>query len=250
MRIALLIVLVTLAGQSAPAPRTPVLVELFTSEGCSSCPPADTLLAKLAKEQPVAGAEIVPLELHVTYWDDLGWKDPMSLGAATTRQQTYADRVFGSDRVYTPQAVVDGRTEAIGSDEAALRKAVARAAAQPHVPVTVAASADGHTANATVTAGANPAGRGPFDLLVAVVEDDVTSAVSRGENGGRTLHHDAVVRAVTVGPLDPAASPAHVSLPLDPAWQRSHLRVAAAILVRKTGQIIGSGITPLQLPAP
>src|SRR2546430_3610236 len=88
------------------AARTPVVVELFTSEGCSSCPPADALLSKLATEQRVAGVRIIPLGMHVTYWDQLGWKDPASLSEATTRQQDYG-RVFGEDRVYTPQAVID-----------------------------------------------------------------------------------------------------------------------------------------------
>src|SRR5262245_62196102 len=100
----------------------PVVVELFTSEGCPSCPPADAVLSRLAREQPVPGVEIVPLGMHVTYWDQLGWKDPASLREATARQQQYG-RVFGEDRVYTPQAVIDGRDEVVGSDDAGVRRA-------------------------------------------------------------------------------------------------------------------------------
>src|SRR4051812_49959987 len=109
MRWTLLAALVTIAASqpaSPPSARAPVVVELFTSEGCSSCPPADGVLSRLAKEQPVAGAQIIPLGLHVTYWDQLGWKDAASLPAATSRQQDYG-RIFGEDRIYTPQAVID-----------------------------------------------------------------------------------------------------------------------------------------------
>ena len=135
---------VTGAAVQAPQDPVPVVVELFTSEGCSSCPPADALLSRLAKEQPVPGAVIVPLGLHVTYWDQLGWKDPASLEAATSRQQDYG-RIFGEDRVYTPQAVIDGRDEIVGSNEAGVRRAIAAAAARPHARVALAASLSGPT---------------------------------------------------------------------------------------------------------
>src|SRR5437867_12115875 len=107
---------VVLSGARPPdPPRVPVVVELFTSEGCSSCPPADQLLARLSSEQPIAGAQVIALGMHVTYWDRLGWKDAASLAAATERQQEYA-RVFGGDRVYTPQAVGGGRDEVVRGD--------------------------------------------------------------------------------------------------------------------------------------
>src|SRR5215831_12828378 len=123
----------SLALQAGPAPaRGPVVVELFTSEGCSSCPPADDLLSKLAKEGTVGGAQVIPLGLHVTYWDQLGWKDSASLPDATDRQQEYGRGLFGLDNVYTPQAVVDGRTQLVGSDEAGLRRAITKAAGEPH----------------------------------------------------------------------------------------------------------------------
>src|SRR3982751_4604130 len=139
------LMLIMAAAQSTPAPsaRVPVVVELFTSEGCSSCPPADALLSKLAQEQPVPGVQVIPLGMHVTYWDQLGWKDPLSLRLATERQQAYG-RVFGEDRIYTPQAVIDGRDEVVGSDEGALKRAIAKAARQHHARITLRPSLDGH----------------------------------------------------------------------------------------------------------
>src|SRR6266850_4536488 len=110
-------------AQSVPvAPAVPVVVELFTSEGCSSCPPADDLLTALAKEQPIAGVRVIPLGMNVTYWDELGWKDPASLKGATDRQQRYGAS-WGTDRIYTPQAVVDGGQELVGSDAGGLKRA-------------------------------------------------------------------------------------------------------------------------------
>ena len=120
-----------LTGQSTVPGPVPVVVELFTSEGCSSCPPADHLLSALAQGQPVPGVHVIPLGMHVTYWDQLGWKDPLSLKLATERQQSYG-RIFGEDRVYTPQAVIDGRDEVVGSDEGGVTRAIEKAARQPH----------------------------------------------------------------------------------------------------------------------
>src|SRR5579864_1046092 len=122
------------------APRDPaspphlVIVELFTSEGCSSCPPADALLKELSEQQKVKGVEIVALEEHVDYWNHLGWKDPYSAAEFSQRQSDYA-QVFGSDGVYTPQMIVDGQSELVGSRSLAAREAIENAANQPKAEI-------------------------------------------------------------------------------------------------------------------
>jgi hypothetical protein len=176
-------------AESSPVP---VLVELFTSEGCSSCPPADALLARLDARQPVTGAQVIVLSEHVTYWNSLGWRDPFSSDAMTERQQRYADR-FGLSEVYTPQAVVDGAAELVGSDERSLERAVAKAATAPKFALQISdAQWSGDAVHFSVRSdsGTNAV------LMAALAEDAVQSSVLRGENGGRTLRHVAVVRSL------------------------------------------------------
>ena len=115
------------ASGNAGGKRAPVVVELFTSEGCSSCPAADAVLAKLEREQPVAGAEVIPLALHVDYWNYLGWSDPFSSHDFSARQSEYAN-AYGKDGVYTPQMVVDGVTEFPGGNSSLARDTIAKAA--------------------------------------------------------------------------------------------------------------------------
>src|SRR5689334_23574142 len=207
MKLAAASALVTLAlvlafsTGSAPADpagsRTPVLVELFTSEGCSSCPPADALLAELARSQPVARAEVVPLALHVDYWNRLGWADPYSSAAFSERQNDYAGRA-GSGRVYTPQMIVDGGAELVGSDSSRARAAIAEAARAPKTALTLAVAAKEPRALAvTVDVSAPHAASGPADVLVAITEDHLESDVTRGENAGRKLSHVGVARHLT-----------------------------------------------------
>jgi hypothetical protein len=250
MRWALLTAAVTLslsgAQPAAPQAPVPVVVELFTSEGCSSCPPADSLLSKLVNEQPVPGARIIALGLHVTYWDRLGWKDPASLPIATERQQRYGAQ-WGPDRIYTPQAVVDGHDELVGSDEAGLRRAIARAASQPHASVAFTAAIEADSIVTTLAVSNVPPGvKEPLDVALFITEDRVTSVVKRGENGGRTLHHDAVVRLARVE-QDAGARPVKLSIrDVRPEWARAHLNAVAVVYGRKSWRVLGAAVVPLQ----
>lgn len=205
----------------APVP-VPILVELFTSEGCSSCPPADEVLARLERTQPVQGAVVVPLAHHVDYWDALGWPDPFGSPRATARQRAYGGN-------YTPQAIVDGTAEMVGSHAGELESAIAEAAKRPHVPVTIATKTNGDAGEATVGAAAAPAGA---EIVVALVQAHARIAVPRGENGGRTLDHTAIVRAMKTGARVTFARPKDVP------W--SELRVVAFVQDPKTRHVLGS----------
>jgi hypothetical protein len=235
-----------LGGTSAvAAPRTAVLVELFTSEGCSSCPPADALLAKLLKEQPLPDVEIVPLSLHVDYWNHQGWKDPFSSKAFTARQTEYS-KGFGANKIYTPQMVVDGREELNGSDEAAARRAMSAAAARQHLPVRIDARVRGTSVRMAIDLPAAPADAEPIDVLVALTEDGLTNDVRRGENSGRTLTHVAVVRTLQqLGSLDRETFVADGQLKLDPAWKVGGMRAVTWLQGRRTRHVYGTAVTPL-----
>jgi hypothetical protein len=183
-------------SQPASAPREsrqPVLVELFTSEGCSDCPPADALLAQLDSTQPIPGAEAIVLSEHVTYWNHDGWRDPFSFDDIDLRQQQYA-RQFSIADVYTPQIVVDGAEQFVGNNGGRLASAITHAATTP--------KAELHIVNAQLEPNGSVdfavhAGTGAKGSLIAALAANATvSEVARGENAGRTLHHVAVVRAI------------------------------------------------------
>ena len=180
----------------------PILIELFTSEGCSSCPPADAVLARLHEKQPVPGVELLVLSEHVDYWNSLGWRDPFSAAEFTARQERYG-------RMYTPQAIVDGRIDVLGSDEAGLVEAAKAAAGEPHGRVTCSVP-DRKRNNLLLFSAAvtDLPPHGAADVLVAAVDDGLTSQVERGENAGRTLHHTAVVRALVKAGTIPAGQKA------------------------------------------
>ena len=180
-------------AQAQSAQRTPVLVELFTSEGCSDCPPADDLLGQLDSRQPIPGVDAIVLSEHVTYWNHDGWRDPFSFDQMTERQQDY-QRQFGLSEVYTPQMVVDGAEQFVGNDANKLTTALTRAAATPKLAIQIS---DAHqAADGSIAFSVHAPADNKASLYAAVAENATVSEVTRGENKGRTLHHVAVVRVL------------------------------------------------------
>ena len=213
-----------LALPPGQAGERPIMVELFTSEGCSSCPPADALLAELAKRP-----DVLALSFHVDYWDRLGWKDPYSSHEATERQNRYA-KLLALPMVYTPQIVVDGKWEAVGSDRAEVERALDLARRDPaEVPVTLALD---HS-QAQVTLGPGSDRVAASVLLIGFDRRHVT-AVKRGENSGRTLAHVDVVRGVEeIARL----SPGEIAVPIP--W---HSDLIAAVVQAADGRILGVAV--------
>ena len=231
-------------GSVASGPRQPVLVELFTSEGCSSCPPADALLARLDTTQFVPGAQAIVLSEHVTYWNQLGWRDPFSMESMTERQQQYALH-FGLDSAYTPQAVVDGAAELVGSDAGAMSRAVAHAAQAAKQALTIGAvSRQQDTVHFTVKSKAPEHAM----LLAALAADATVSTVERGENAGRTLNHVAVVlvlKAMGADQADGRALALKLNSPEIFSEQGKTLRLVAFLADSRTGKVLAVAEQPV-----
>lgn len=218
----------------APPPR-PVIVELFTSEGCSSCPPADEVLRRL-ETQPVPGAEVIALGFHVDYWDYLGWRDRFSDAGFTARQTAYG-HAFHQSSIYTPEMVVDGRSGFVGSAQASAIEAIRAAAQRPSIPIEL--SLDGPSLKVHLP---DPSALGGSTLWLAITEDGLASDVQRGENGGRRLRHGAVVRRLKkLGPALDAALP----LDLPGAWNRQQLRAVVFAQDGRSLAILGAASIPL-----
>jgi hypothetical protein len=233
-------------GSTNPVTRKPVLVELFTSEGCSSCPPADVLLQRLEAEQPVPAAQIIPLEEHVDYWNRDGWFDPYSSPEWTQRQQTYAALV--SKDPYTPELVVDGQTQLVGNSPQDAVLAIEDASRSAKTEITISAgSADVKDAHFNVSVGklAGNTGGDAAEVWLAVTEDGLHSSVRQGENAGHELTHTATLRYLhKIGVAN--ANAAQNSFTGDPVvklnsrWDVENLNVAVFVQERRSRRIIGA----------
>ncbi len=212
---------------ASPPAASPIVVELFTSQSCSSCPPADDLLTELARTRP----DILALDFHVTYWDRLGWKDPYSLPQATQRQRRYSE-LWGRNGVYTPQLVAGGRHQAVGSDRGDVLAAITAAAAEdPAALMQLGRDAAGLVLDVG-------AGHGAGTLLLVGFDAAHVTRIAGGENGGRTLTEVNVVRSVTaVGPWRGEAVSLHAS---QPAGERT-----VALLQAEDGRLLAAALLPL-----
>ena len=231
--VATLVVLVIAIAVSAsmmtkPLGTTPVVVELFTSQGCSSCPPADELLSELRHEPGV-----IPLAFHVDYWDNYNWRDPFSSKQWTQRQQMYV----GSMKLpsaYTPQAVVNGRVQVVGSAKGPLLSAIEDASRKAAVgTLTVSASRTANVINAKIHADAPP----NYNVVLVVIENGVATNIGGGENMGRKQTDDAIVRMIR------RASDGDISIPIAPAWK--NLSVVVFLQDRETLAIGNAAVASL-----
>lgn len=234
-----LLLLITLTALKAPA-RTPIVLELFTSEGCSSCPPADKLLQILDETQPFADVDLIVLSEHVDYWDGSAWKDPYSSEQFSERQRKYAERLR-VDSVYTPQLVVDGRFEGVGNNTALVKAEIEKARAERKLDLSLTNVLVDH-GRLNFRAVSTDAARQGLTFYVALAENNTRSSVQGGENGGRLLTHVAVVRSlsaagsVSAGVLLDKA----ISLPLPRSVRTENLRVVAFLQAAGNDAIVGA----------
>ena len=238
-----------LSGQSPSTAQTsqrvPVLIELFTSEGCSDCPPADRLLGELDARQPVSGVHAIVLSEHVTYWDRQGWRDPFSLDAMTNRQEQYVRR-FGLDSSFTPQMVVDGTTQFVGGNAKALVAALDKASETAKQPLRIEGARWDH--GAAVFSVRGTASK-DAKIFAALAIDVTHHEVSSGENKGRTLNHTAVVRVMKEFPGD-VADGRPLKLAGGPLADKKEasgpVRLVVFLADRKTGHVLGAAEQTLQ----
>ncbi len=236
----------TVESQKLPGPApttvvknapTPVLVELFTSEGCSSCPPAERALEFLRREQPVPQAEIIALELHVDYWDRLGWKDEFSSALFSQRQEFYSSR-FKLDSVYTPQMVIDGSFELNGADTGRATRLIQDALKQPKASIRAEVAGD----SVTIGIGDIPK-HDDATVFLAITEDRLARDVSSGENRNKRLEHSSVVRELTaVGkvPRGLQAFDGKASISISSDWKREFTSVVVFIQENASRKILGA----------
>jgi hypothetical protein len=248
MLLCALLLVRTTTGNSSSRPltgspaRKAVLAELFTSEGCSSCPPADALLGTLRQEFATAGFEVIPLGLHVDYWNSLGWRDRFSAAEFSGRQEQYA-RALGTDGPYTPQLVIDGRAEFVGSDRARARSAIVEAAGRPQA-AGIELSID---TSGKLMVKASSAKDGAA-VMLAITEDNLATKVGAGENNGRELRHAAVVRELRrLGAIQNGNFESSVPLAMEKDWKPADLRAVVFVQQGSAGEVLGAASVPLHV---
>lgn len=216
---------------------TPVIVELFSSEGCRSCPPADQWLASVDRGQPIDGVSVIALEEHVDYWDRLGWSDPFAQAQLGERQQAYS-RVLPDRRVYTPEIVIDGHAVVEDGDEDQAARDMAASASEPRALVGLSRRGD----RVSVDVSEIPGGDGEdAEVWFAVTESGLASDVSRGENAGHRLVHAPIVRALRMlGIAKAGAFHADTSVEARLSWAPRALRVVAFVQLARTRRIVGA----------
>jgi len=214
----------------------PVVVELFTSEGCSSCPPADAILSSLARQRTaVKGIDLILLGEHVEYWNGQGWKDRFSASNYTQRQYDYVRR-FHLETAYTPQIIVDGHLQTVGGNRNEVQSDIVEEALTPK-PATVSLS---FVAPDKLRVTVTDTSAGKRQVLLAITEDNLSTTVKGGENGGRVLKHDAVVRELhALGEVSNGTFDKTVTLPHKSDWKQADLR--AVVLVQDTGSGVIDG---------
>jgi hypothetical protein len=240
-------------GASRPVPSGDgvVVLELFTSQGCSSCPPADEVLSDLGREPKLKG-KVVPLAYHVDYWNYIGWSDPFSSPSFTERQGAY-NAALGKDGLYTPELVVQGASHMVGSDrgnaDRAIESALADAMANRVTLEPVHLEGGRISSKASATLSSDPKA-GQLDLYAVVFENGLVTSVKRGENGGRTLTNDFVVRKfVKLASLDVKAGATHdaeLSVAADPAWKAENVGVALLLQDPATMRIHGAAVRGIE----
>ena len=230
-----------MANETTKPSGSPVVVELFTSEGCSSCPPADKLLESLEQQGTVEGAPIIVLGEHVDYWDGLGWKDRFSSSRFTDRQRDYVS-ALGADSPYTPQMVVDGRYEFVGNDRNAVQTFLRRAASAKKSGAVVLT-----WTSPTLDVDIKDVAKENASVLLAVTESGLSTTVDRGENGGRVLKHTGVVRALqSLGTIKDGRFKSSTPVTVNPSWDRAALKAIVLVQDGNSGPILAAASTPIR----
>ncbi|MEW6131047.1 MAG: DUF1223 domain-containing protein [Acidobacteriota bacterium] len=231
-----------------PTAQPAVLVELFTSEGCSTCPSADILLTEFEQTQPVGGAQILILSEHVDYWNRLGWKDRFSAAGFTERQLDYA-RVLKLKDIYTPQLVIDGRVEVIGNRRETALEEIARASRLPKAAIgleVMDAAAKSLRLRVQVDEVPLIASGDSAEVILAISESDLQSNVSRGENAGRELRHSAVARRLKkIGDIEDGKFNGETKVDLNKDWNLQNLKALVFVQERKSRHVLGAATIKL-----